>query len=77
VTFVEIPPGTPIEAVVAIAGPTMSAETLRRAANGTTLFFDQEREALIYRGPMPAGADALLPGGYAYSAVRKLDGPGS
>ena len=50
----EIEPGTQIEAVVAVAGREYSGAVLRRAANGTTLFFDQATESLIYRGPMPA-----------------------
>ena len=48
-----------VEAILAIAdkpagdGTVYPAEALKKAANGRTTFWDEARQALIYRGPVP------------------------
>jgi hypothetical protein len=55
-----------IEAIVAIAGVAghdntlFTAEALRGAADQRTLFWDEARGALVYRGPAPAAASNLI-----------------
>lgn len=60
-----------IEAVVATAGysrgldgTVFDANCLRSMANGKTLFWDEERQSLIYRGagPQVSGPEDNLPG---------------
>lgn len=59
VTFVPTPEDRPrqVEGVLAVAdqagadGVVFTAETLRGMADGVTKFWDEERNALIYRGP--------------------------
>jgi hypothetical protein len=53
---IHIAPGTPILGIVGVVGPEWPAETLRKMADGKHYFFDEKKQQLIYRGPMPAQA---------------------
>lgn len=53
-----------IEAVVLLAGlqpdgSVLTADVLRACADGVQMFWDEKRQALIYRGPMPRGWGSL------------------
>jgi hypothetical protein len=59
VTDAEVRSLSGMEAILAIAdlrapdGTVYPAEELKRTANGRTTFWDEARQALIYRGPVP------------------------